>query len=68
MSESSQRVLNFGENSIFIDADSDESSSNSFWLRIGRIERNDTRHVRLTDGTSCQNSRVRAAGSRRGTG
>src|SRR5581483_3601349 len=45
---SSQRILDFGEHSIYIDADPGESSSNSVWLRIGRIESEQSQQARLT--------------------
>ena len=44
----SQRILDFGDNSIFIDADPGEPSSNSIWLRIGRIETDESQQARLT--------------------
>ena len=48
MPQGSQRILDFGENSVFIEADPDESFNNSFWLRIGPIEQAENRLVRLT--------------------
>jgi hypothetical protein len=45
---SSQRILDFGDHSIYIDADPGETSSNSVWLRIGRIESEQSQQARLT--------------------
>ena len=45
---SSQRILDFGDRSVYIDADPGESSSNSIWLRIGRIESDQSQQARLT--------------------
>ena len=43
-----QPILEFGDNSVFIDLDPDEASTHSFWLRVGHVQQADCRVVRLT--------------------
>ena len=47
MTGQSQHVLDLGDNSVFIDADTDELMSESLWLRVGLLAMSDTRLVRL---------------------
>jgi hypothetical protein len=48
MTGQSQHVLDLGDNSVFIDADTEELMSESLWLRIGQLATSDTRLVRLS--------------------
>ena len=48
MPSNTQRILDFGDNSVFIEADPEERISSSFWLRIGRTEQAQGRPLRLT--------------------
>ena len=47
MTGQSQHVLDLGDNSVFIDADTEELMSESLWLRVGLLAMSDTRLVRL---------------------